>query len=198
MNEFTIVRGLFDGRKRSLILDENFIKFENKDRKDDLFTVINKDDIAGIRYGIHFIKGLEFYIGREYQIFITTQSKKELKVNFKLFYRRKLKKKHEMFCEIVNQLWRYYLDDILNHYIQLFNSKQNFMLGGIYFDNSSIHFDRKQIPYAHLAIKEYQHYTVIYSLEDNYINKMLYFLKDHNAVLVSSLINLIIKHRENL
>ena len=82
MKEFTIVRGLFDTRKRSLIIDDNFIKFENKDQKNDLFTIIKKEDIAGIRYGIHFIDGYKFTIGREYQIFIRNKSDKELNIFF--------------------------------------------------------------------------------------------------------------------
>ncbi|MDF2550726.1 MAG: hypothetical protein K0R77_1 [Chryseobacterium sp.] len=82
MKEFTIVRGLFDNRKRQLILDKNFIKFESKDRKGDLFTVINKEDITGIRYGIQFINGYSFYIGREYLIYIKTISNQEIKINF--------------------------------------------------------------------------------------------------------------------
>ncbi|WP_185151634.1 hypothetical protein [Chryseobacterium sp. SN22] len=54
MKEITIVRGLPDTRKRSLIIDEDFIRFKNKDFKNDPFTVINKKDIARVRYGIRF------------------------------------------------------------------------------------------------------------------------------------------------
>lgn len=197
MKEFTIVRGLFDNRKRELILDKNFIKFENKDNINDLFTIIPKDEIAGIRYGIHFIKGLEFYIGREYQIFIKTHSGNELKINFKLFYRRKLNKKHLLYCNIVDELWNYYFNDILNNYITQFNNKQDFILGGIFFKESVIQFDKNEIQYSNLAIKKYNYYFVIYSQENEYNNKMLYFLKDNDAVLVSSLISLIINNMPN-
>lgn len=197
MKEFTIVRGLFDNRKRELILDKNFIKFENKDNINDLFTIIPKDEIAGIRYGIHFIKGLEFYIGREYQIFIKTHLGNELKINFKLFYRRKLNEKHLLYCNIVDELWNYYFNDILNNYITQFNNKQDFILGGIFFKESVIQFDKNEIQYSNLAIKKYNYYFVIYSQENEYNNKMLYFLKDNDAVLVSSLISLIINNMPN-
>lgn len=162
-----------------------------------MFTTIPKNEIAGIRYGIHFIKGLEFYIGREYQIFIKTSSVKELKICFKSLYRRKLNEKHKLFCTIVDEFWNYYLDDILDQYIQRFNSNEEFILGGIFFKNTCIQFDKKEILYSDLAIKKYHHYMVIYSKEDQYKNKMLYFLKDDNAILVSTLIGVITKNTKN-
>ena len=197
MKEFTLIRGLLDTRKRQLIIDENFLKFENKDYNEDLFTVIPKEEIAGIRYGIHFIRGFEFYIGREYQIFIKTKSGKELKIFFKLFYRRKLDEKHQLFCSIVEELWNCYFDDILNEYIGQYNNHEEFNLGGILFKDTCIQFDKKEISYSDVAIIKYNHYFMVYSKEDQYKNKMLYFLKDENAVLVSSLINLITKSTMN-
>lgn len=194
MKEFNIVRGLFDTRKRSLIIDENILKFENKDHIENLFTIISKNEIVGIRYGIHFIKGLKFYIGREYQIFIKTKSDKELKIFFKLFYRRKLNEKHQLFSDIVNELWNHYFDEILNNYIQQYNNNEEFNLCGIVFKNTCIQFDKKEILYSDLAIKKHTYYFMIYSKEDLYKNKMMYYLKDNNAVILVELLNNIIKN----
>jgi hypothetical protein len=182
MKEFTIVRGLFDNRKRQLILDQNFIKFENKDRKDNLFTIINKEDISGIRYGIHFINGYSFYIGREYKIFIKTHSKQEIEINFKLFYGRKLNEKHQLFCDIVDGLWDNYLDDLSQIYLDKINHDENFELCEVEFLC-----DRKK----------YKHYFVIYSNQDDYHSKMLYYLKDENAVILSNLLTIIKNNGSN-
>ncbi|MCD1117202.1 hypothetical protein [Chryseobacterium turcicum] len=197
MREFTVVRGLFDIRKRQLIIDENFLKFENKDHIKDLFSIIPKNEIVGIRYGIHFIKGLEFYIGREYQIFVQTQSGKEVKIFFKLFYGRKLNEKHQLFSDIVDELWNYYFNDILNHYLLQYNNNEIFDLGGILFKNACIQFDKKEILYSDLAIKKYNHYFMIYSKEDQYKNIMLYYLKDKNAVILVEVLNTIIKNEQS-
>jgi len=193
MKEFTIVRGLFDGRKRQLILDENFIKFENKDRKDDLFIKIKKENITGIRYGIHFIKGLEFYIGREYQIFIKNNFNKELKINFKLFYGRKLNEKHQLYCDIIDELWNHYFDEITESYLTKIQQKKNFYLCGIQFFSDKLIFNDKELFFKDLEIKNYQHYFIIYSKLDQYQNKMLYYLKDENAVILSQLLTTIKK-----
>lgn len=192
MKEFTIVRGLFDNRKRSLIIGENSIKYENKDQKEDLFTVIKKEDIAGIRYGIHFIKGLEFYIGREYLIFIRDQSNKEIKINFKLFYARKLNEKHQLYTEIVDEIWDNFIGDISQSYIEKFESNESFNLAGIQIFNEKIKFGNNEIFIEDLEMKTYKHHFIIYSKTDNYKNKMLYYLKDKDAVILFDVLNNII------
>ncbi|MBW8522671.1 hypothetical protein K0U91_14270 [Chryseobacterium chendengshani] len=191
MKEFIIIRGLFDNRKRQLILNENFIKFENKDHKDDLFTIVNKNDIVGIRYGIHFIKGLEFYIGREYKIFIKTNSGKELKINFKLFYRRKLNEKHELYSSIIDHLWNYYLNDISKKYLDKIGNGIEFTICNIKFLSDRIIFNDKELLFKDVEIKNYYHYFIIYSKNDQYQNKMLYYLQDENAVIILNLFNII-------
>lgn len=194
MENFIVVRGLFDGRKRQLIINENYIKFESKDNKKDLFKIINKEDISDIRYGIHFIKGLEFYIGREYQIFIKSKSGKEVKINFKLFYRRKLKEKHQLFCDIIDKLWSLYLDDMTESFLKKIEEKEDFFLCGIQFSADRIKFNNKELLFKDLEIKNYYHYFMVYSKNDHYQNKMLYYLKDDNAVIVSHLLTILKSH----
>ncbi len=196
MREFTIVRGLLDNRKRQLILDENFIKFEKGDFQGELYTTLYKDDVAGIRYGINFIKGLEFYIGREYQIFIKTHSNTELKINFKLFYRRKLNQKHQMYCDIIDELWRYYFDDISKSYLNKIGQGDHFSLAGVQFFSDKIKFNDKDLLFEYLEIKKYYHYFIIYSNLDHYQNKMFYYLHDDNAVILLNLLT-IIKNNEH-
>jgi len=189
MKTFTIVRGLFDTRKRSLLISENFIKFENKDLKDNSFTTFNKEDIAGIRYGIHFIKGLEFYIGREYQIFIRNKENKELKVFFKLFYARKLNEKHQLYCDIVDELWKNFFGEISHNYFEKFKNNEAFNIANVHIFGNKITFDKQEILFEDLGIKRYNHHFIIYSKEDHYKNKMLYYLKDKDAVILLNLLS---------
>ncbi|WP_139166278.1 hypothetical protein [Chryseobacterium soldanellicola] len=188
MKEFTIVRGLFDNRKRQLIIDDNFIKFDHNDHRKNSFITINKENIAGIRYGIHFIKGYKFYIGREYQIFIRNKDNTETKIYFKLFYKRKLSEKHQLFVDIINHLWEKYFNEILNSYIQKLKNKESFELAGITILNDRIQFNKKEILFDDLAIKKYHHYFMIYSKQDNYNNKLLYHLKDKDAIILQNLL----------
>ncbi|WEK70792.1 MAG: hypothetical protein P0Y62_04360 [Candidatus Chryseobacterium colombiense] len=194
MKTFTIVRGLFDTRKRTLSIDQNSVKFENKDRNNDLFTTISREDIAGIRYGIHFIRGYRMTIGREYQIFIRDTSNKELKIFFKLFYGRKLQEKHKLYADIVDELWNNFIDDLVKNYLEMFNRNEKFNISGIHIAKDKITFDKKEILLKDVRIKKYHHHFIIYSLEDHYKNKMLYYLKDKDSVILLNLLNQIISH----
>jgi len=191
MKEFTIVRGLFDNRKRQLIVDENFIKFENNDLKESLYTIIKKEDIIGIRYGIHFIRGFEFYIGREYQIFIRTKFNNEIKIGFKLFYRRKVEEKHQLFYDIVNELWNYYFNDILQEYLDKLVAGETFYLSGIKIEKNKIIIDNREILFENVDITNYHHHFIVFSKTDQYHNRMLYYLQDKDAPLLSQLLKII-------
>jgi len=194
MKTFTIVRGLFDTRKRALIINENFVKFEDKDRNNDLFTIFNKEDIVGIRYGVHFIRGYRMTIGREYQIFIRNKSNKELKIFFKLFYGRKLQEKHKLYSDIVDELWNNFIGDIVNDYLKRLNNNEDFSISGFHIFKDKITFDRKEILLKDVRIKKYHHHFIIYSQEDQYKNKMLYYLKDKDSVILLTLLNHITKN----
>ncbi|WP_294220894.1 hypothetical protein [uncultured Chryseobacterium sp.] len=194
MKEFTIVRGLFDTRKRALIIDEERIRFENKDLKNDLFTVIDKKDITGIRYGIHFINGYHFTIGREYLIFIRLSSGNELRISFKLFYGRKLKEKHQLYAEIVDALWDCFFNDILDQYDRKLENSEVLTIAGIEIAGDRIKFNRSEILFKELELKRYYHYFMVFSKKNPHLNKMLYYLKDQDAVILLNILNNIIKN----
>ncbi len=194
MKEFTIVRGLFDTRKRALIIDEERIRFENKDLKNDLFTVIDKKDITGIRYGIHFINGYHFTVGREYLIFIRLSSGNELGISFKLFYGRKLKEKHQLYVEIVDALWDNFFNDILDQYDRKLENSEVLTIAGIEIAGDRIKFNRSEILFKDLELKRYYHYFMVFSKKNPHLNKMLYYLKDQDAVILLNILNNIIKN----
>ncbi|MBO6183394.1 MAG: hypothetical protein J6O88_01720, partial [Chryseobacterium sp.] len=54
--------------------------------------------------------------------------------------------------------------------------------------------DKKEISYSDLAIKKNTYYFIIHSKEDQYKNKMLYYLKDNNSVILVELLNIIIEN----
>ena len=122
MKEFTIIRGLFDNRKRKLIIDSNYVKFESSDLKSNLFTTFKKEEIAGVKFGYSMINGYRIYIGREYKICILNIENKELVVSFKLFYGRKLQEKHQLFSEIVDEIWDNFCRDLIQKYIEQYNN----------------------------------------------------------------------------
>lgn len=195
MENFTIKRSFYDSRPRSLIVNSDEIIYENTNLKSQPFTTIKKEDIAGLRHGIEFIKGLEFTIGRVYYIFIKTKNGKELKIDFKLFYGIELQKKHNLYCSILNALWNHYFYKMADNFVKEAKEGKTNKISGVTFDDTKIAFDYSEIILTDLEIKKYHHYFILYSKNNNHINKMLYYLKDGDAVILLYILkNLINKY----
>jgi hypothetical protein len=96
-----------------------------------------------------------------------------------------------LFCDIIDKLWDNYLDDLSQSYLDKFNHGENFELCGVQFLADKIKFNNKELLFKDLEIKKYKHHYVIYSNQDKYHNKMLYYLKDENAVILSNLLTII-------
>ncbi len=72
--KFIFKRGFSDGHSRELLLNENFLKIEDKDLQNP-YTIFTKEEIKDYRYGIRWIR-FELTYGREYQIFIRNKENK--------------------------------------------------------------------------------------------------------------------------
>lgn len=76
----------------------------------------------------------------------------------------------------------------------MFNRNEKFSISGIHITKDKITFDKKEILLKNVRIKKYNHHFIIYSQEDHYKNKMLYYLKDKDSVILLNLLNQIISH----
>lgn len=196
MENFTIKRSFYDSRPRLLSINNEEIIYENTNLKNNPFTTLKKNQVKGIRHGIEFIRGFEFTIGRIYYIFIKDDKGKELKIDFKLFYGIKLQEKHNLYCDILNSLWTHYFSEIAKNYnFEASQGKTN-TICGVSFDNQKIYFDKNEIPLEDVAFKKYHHYFIIYSKQNQNINKMLYYLKDQDSVILLDVLANIIKKYE--
>lgn len=196
MENFSIVRSFYDRKPRLLEIGDEGIRFENTNLKSNPFTHLKKDQITGLRYGIEFINGLKFTIGRIYYIFIKSKNGKELKIDFKLFYGSKLQEKHNLYCNIVDCLWENIFSDFTNKLIQKITSGKTVELAGILIENDKILFDKTEVDISDLAIKKYRHYFILHSKQNQNINKMLYYLKDSDAVILLEILTDIIRKNE--
>lgn len=193
MENFKIIRSFYDHRPRLLQITQTRIIYENSDVKNNRFTEIKRDEIIGLRHGIQFIKGFEFTIGRTYVIFIKKNDGKELKIDFKLFYGRKLQKKHQLFCEIIDTLWKHYFSDLKNSLLEKYKNGESFEIAKVTVFANKISFNKNEIFISDLSLKRYHHYFVLYSKQKQNNNKMLYYLEDDDAVILLEILTEIIK-----
>ena len=111
-----IQRGPIDRRKRQLIITPDFIRFEDK-KQGEPFTIFSNEEICEYRYGINWISGYQFTIGREYVIFIRTSSGQVMKIGFKTFYSARKKAYHRLRTDILNALWDFFFGRIAGGYM---------------------------------------------------------------------------------
>lgn len=197
MENFRIVRSFYDRKPRLLKIVDEGIRFENTNLKSNPFTEIKKDQITGLRYGTAFINGFEFTNGRIYCNYIKSENGKEIKIDFKLFYGIKLQEKHNLYCDIVASLWENIFSDFTNNLIQKIHIGETVELAGVLVKNDTILFDKTEIDISDLAIKKYRHYFVLHSKQNQNTNKMLYYLKDSNSlILLEILTDIILKNEQ--
>ena len=77
-----------------------------------------------------------------------------------------------------------------------FKNNEKFSVSGIEIDEDRIRFNKKEILFEDLELKQYRHHFMIFSREDHYKNKMLYYLKDKDAVILFSVLKTIIKDEQ--
>lgn len=204
MNEksYVIKRGLWDSKPRKLIFNCNYFEFEDKIVGEDKPTRINKTDIKEFRYGIVWIRGLEFYIGRQYQIHIKTTDNKVLTIDFLTYYGINKKELNKKFYNIVNDLFDFYFEDIVNDYLDRFFNNQTIEICGVEINQTFVKLKfkkliktyTKEISWDNLKTRAYQTYYAIYSSENAAdINKSYKFLDDYNTYVLQCVLETIIK-----
>jgi hypothetical protein len=202
---FSIKRGLLDNRERKLIINPESIKFENKDSKSDTYTQFNKDSIVEYRYGIKWIEGIYFTIGREYQIFIRNNENNILKISFKSIYGLNKKEYQNKYAEIVNSIWNYFFSEISESYLTKFQNNEKFSIGNVMFTknkltiyvNGIIKEEPKTIPWEEVRTRDYQTYFAIYSIENpTNINRGYNYLNDWNTGVLYSVVRTILNTKK--
>lgn len=198
-----IKRSILDNRSRELIIHPNFISFENKDLISDCFTRFNKNDLSAFRFGIEWIKGAVFTIGRNYQIFIRDKSDEVLKINFQSIYGINKADCNQVFSTITDTLWKYYFDAMANDLIDKFLDGQEFAIGDVYITKRHLVIkvsgvlkgDRKEISWKQLKTKSYSTYFALYSKEDpSRVNRGYSYLGDWNTAILQKVVSEILSY----
>lgn len=184
-------------------LEINFQQLNFSD--DESSTVIDANDIIAYKFGIRWIKGIEFTIGREYQIFIESKSKGVLEIKFKTYYSYKNNELFQKYSSILDDLWKVYFDGIAANFIKLFYNNETFNIGDIFINqkgviiNLSGIFSMKpqEIPWKNVRTQDYQTYFSIYSSENpSKINRGYSYLEDWNTTVLYCVLRTILRDKK--
>lgn len=197
-----IKRGITDYNERQLIINNEVIKFENKNITNNTFTTFTKNEISGYRFGVKWIS-LEITLGREYVIEILKKDGTILKINFKTYFRYKLQKRYELYLQILNALWEFHFIDIVNDYIDQYNNGSKFQIGNVIFCEKGVTIKtsilKKEgvlIEWNNVRTHDYKSYFSIYSKENpSKINRGYSYLDDWNTNILYSVLRAILDHK---
>lgn len=191
-SNFVIKRGMTDNASRELIVNPEYLKFENKDRVNDSFTIFEINEIEEYRFGVNWMK-FYFIFGREYVIEVKNSKNEIIKINFYTYFGRKKKEYHELCNQILSALWENYFDKLAKDFIQKHERGEEFTIGEVTFltegiiiqTNSSIRLKKALIPWEKIRTKTYATYFAIYALDKAAeTNRGYSYFNDWNTVVL--------------
>jgi hypothetical protein len=192
-----MVRSTILDRPRLLVIDPEYIEFDDQDRVSEAPTRFLKTEIEGLRYGVKPIRGYRFRIGRIYCIDIRDKLGRVIKIRLKSVYRVRRKLLGEKYQQITNALFQYYYHDMTRHYLRQFRDGQAVELLGVTLNGHAVLFDKKigWVGWDFLGTKRYWHYYTLYSEESPNDYRAFVFLDDWNAGVLRGLIEVILKEK---
>ena len=175
-------------RERELVIDKAFLTYDNKDQIAELPTKFLKQDIIAFRYGIKWIRGYQFVIGRIYCVDIQSWTGEIIKVRLKSFYGVNKKTLTEKYSTIVNSLYDIYFDDITRNYLQQYSDSIDFDILGINFRSDGVLMGKNSdlIPWEDLGTKFYTTYYAVFSKSNPTVYKAFEYLNDWNTGILYS------------
>lgn len=193
MTTFTYKTFPIIGRKRSVIFLDEGLKVLGAAGRDMVNSKFDSSKIVAFRCGIKWIRGFEFTIGREYQIFLQDVNGNTMKINFRSLYGYNRKQLTKLYSQILDQLWNLYFSGILDNSLQRIRLGETVEICGAEISREQVTFKTTNflksgfasIPWQELDSKDYATYYALYSKTNPAdINRGFYYLDDWNAHLL--------------
>lgn len=168
-----IRRGLFDNAKRKLIITKEIFSFENGDRTDNHLIEISTEEIIKFKYGVDWIR-LYLVFGRRYNVWVETNSRKQIRINFSTYFRRNLKQLHQNYIDIIRSIWDNCIHKQFENHITAILKNETIEIQNLLINNSRVivtqsKTNRKKdliITIQDLRVKEYATYFALYSTQN--------------------------------
>jgi hypothetical protein len=200
-----IKKGYFDRKPKKLLFTQQSITFGNQKLSVPTITDLSQGESLQYKFGIKWIRGFEFTVGRKYQLFIKNSDGQIIKISFGSYYGINKLPLYNQYAEILNQLWETYFDGLVDQYLALFSQKIPFFLANVKFDESGIKIkatnfikeEEKSLLWHDIGTKNYRTYFAIFSIQNpSDINKGYSYLNDWNTGVLYSVIKTILKRKE--
>ena len=163
-----------------------------------LITQFNKETINDFRFGVNWISGLEFTIGRLYSIDIRNNDKQILKIRLRSLYGINKTNLHKKYCEIIDALFDHYFKENITNSFDKIENGEKILIGGVIFNKDGVSFDTKNsniVKWEDLKTQAYTYYFTLSSKINPDFYKAFTYLTDWNAAIVLSLTRFALKNK---
>jgi len=101
--------------------------------------------IQSFRFGVKWIRGLQFIVGRHFFIELKDSDNQVIAIKFSSYYGFRKKAYTEIYQNLINTVWDHYFTYQLNYYVELYNNHEAFSLNHINFTADGISWDGKRL-----------------------------------------------------
>ena len=198
-NNFECILKLsFLDRKRKLIINPSFIEFEDNDLAIGRNTKFDSEEIDSFRFGIKWINGYKFTIGRTYFIDIKSTTGKIIKLKLKSIYGIRKNELHHKYVTIVDKLIDFQFINIAKKYINQHRNAEDFTLLSIKFIEVGIQLKNKKIiSWEDLATKQYNNKYSLFSKNNNNCYIVFEYDTDWNTAVLYSVVEQILLDKKS-
>jgi len=158
---------------------------------------IEKEEIDAYKFGGFY--GYD-YINMHYAIQLRTLHNKVFKIKEYSFFCIRKKKFFQKYNEILQLLYKYYFQDIVSSYIELFNGNIDFEIEGAIFSREGVQFSNKSplIKWDNLNTSNHKSYFAISSKQEPTNYKAFSYMDDWNTSIVRIITRSVVHHFETL
>jgi len=120
----------FYSKEKRIVFSENALCLYSDN---ELLIQIDKEEIKDCRFGISWIRGIDFYIGRIYCIDISNGNGKLIKIRLRSLYGINKKILGKKYSDLVNKLYGFYLNEKISNSITNINNGIDVAIAGVIF-----------------------------------------------------------------
>ncbi|MBS1524612.1 MAG: hypothetical protein JST19_03120 [Bacteroidetes bacterium] len=161
-------------------------------------TLIYAKDIIAFRYGVQWIRGYKFILGRRYVVQIMGRDNQIYSIKLTSVYKIRSDIYYDAWSDIINGLWRHYFYDKYVAFLKLMKEKQDFELGGVNFHPYGISWPDGSLSWDEIALSNYKTYFMIHHRENLKKNFSRNFSNDWNAAILQSLLKEVVKEYDKM
>ncbi|OCX53808.1 hypothetical protein BEL04_05850 [Mucilaginibacter sp. PPCGB 2223] len=198
-NQILEIPGLFGNKiRRRIIFETEGITIE-KPFSFDSSIFIPAANIAAIRLGAKWIRGLWFAVGKRFIIELKLNDNTVSRLNLTSYYNLKAQTYEEAWTDTISHLYTFYFSGQFNMYLELLHMRQPFEMLGVTFHEDGISWGKNgTIPWRQIALSNYRTYFVVHHKQNVRLNKSFNFLNDWNAYILQAIMKYVIEEHKKM